>query len=627
METMKKTLATLLSVLMIICMMPGMTFAGEDNATNGDLADATINVRTNNQTFTGSVIDPEIEVKIGNKLVSPNDYTIKYVKEGNVDNLEIEPQDLINAGNYIVKITAVENETNGIYGSQVTKESLVTIKAKSLTSAMVTLNQHEAKFYYNKRVQTPDVEVRDGNQFIEAVNYETVLPESKEAGEYTAIVRGKNNYTGVIQKNYRIEPNFIVDTTNITCQYTGSAQQPYPNVYKFDEDIKTATPLDRQMFKYTWKNNVNAGNPVSAAKPTVEVTYVGTSDQYNGTVVTYFTIEPCSLSYYDLDITIPNQTTSNTVINEEIKYKGKLLKRYADYTLSVKDNVAYITLIGNYKNFNNKPITKSFTTGKNEINGENTLVSFQKYEYNYTGAAVTPVPTNVTWKDIYGKSITLIKDVDYEVRYENNVNAGIGKAIISGKGVYSGTLTIDFTILGKDNKVTTKYTRYTKYLSSKAFVLSAKSPGDGNGFKYTSDTPSVAIVSAKGIVSIVGTGVAKIKVETIGTSAFNPAHKYVYITVKPQTPKVTTTALSKGKIRVKIKKVNGTTKYQVKYGYSGKYKNKYLKHVNNSYLTTSTTIAGLKKGKNYYVKVRAYKITSDGVKVYGNWTTKKIKVI
>ena len=64
METMKKTLATLLSVLMIICMMPGMTFAGEDNATNGDLADATINVRTNNQTFTGSVIDPEIEVKI-----------------------------------------------------------------------------------------------------------------------------------------------------------------------------------------------------------------------------------------------------------------------------------------------------------------------------------------------------------------------------------------------------------------------------------------------------------------------------------------------------------------------------------------------------------------------------------
>ena len=66
------------------------------------------------------------------------------------------------------------------------------------------------------------------------------------------------------------------------------------------------------MFKYTWKNNVNAGNPVSAAKPTVEVTYVGTSDQYNGTVVTYFTIEPCSLSYYDLDITIPNQTTSNT---------------------------------------------------------------------------------------------------------------------------------------------------------------------------------------------------------------------------------------------------------------------------------------------------------------------------
>lgn len=623
---MKKTLAILLSVLMVVCMMPSISFAGDDNAMVGDLADATINVRNNNQTFTGSMIDPEIEVRLGEKLVSPDAYAIKYMKEDDASNTEIEPKDLKNAGNYRVKITAVENERSGIFGSQTTIEYLVAIKAKSLTSAMVTLNQHETTFYYNKRVQTPDVEVRDGNQFIEAANYETVLPESKEAGEYTATVKGKNNYTGVIQKNYRIEPNFIVDTTNIKCQYTGSVQQPYPNVYKFDEDVKTATPLDSRMFKFTWKNNVNAGNSASAAKPTVEVTYVGASDQYNGTIETYFTIEPLPLSYHDLDITIPNQTTSHTVINEEIKYKGNLLKRYTDYTMSVIDNLVYITLIGNYKNYNNQPITKSFTNGKNELNSENTLVNFQTYEYNYTGAAVTPVPTKVIWKDIYGKSITLIKGVDYEVKYEDNVNSGTGMVIISGKGAYSGTLTQDFTILGKDNKVTTKYTRYTKYLNSKSFNLGAKSPGDGDGFKYTSDTPSVAIVSEEGSVTIVGTGVAKIKVETVGTSSFNPAHKYVYVTVKPQTPKVTTTALSKGKIRVKMKKINGATKYQVKYGYGGKYKNKYLKHVNNGYSTTATTITGLKKGKTYYVKVRAYKITSDGVKVYGNWTTKKIKI-
>lgn len=623
---MKKTLAIVLSALMVFCMMPGMAFADDGFAATGDLGGAAISIKSNHQTYTGGVIDPEVEVRLGGKLVDPNSFTTTYIKEDDADNKEVEAKDLKNAGNYRVKIIATSSETNGIYGNQTTSDYPVTIEAKPLTSAMVTFHLSETAYHYNKHVQRPDAEVKEGDRYIAPSNYDIILPESIEAGEYTAMVKGKNNYTGIIQENYRIEPNFIVDTTNIKCQYTGAVQQPYPNVYIFDEDIKTATPLDRKMFKYTWKNNIDAGTPASAAKPTVEVTYIGTSDRFNGTVEAHFTIEPLALSYYDLDITIPNQVSPNTVTNEQIKYKGTLLKRYTDYNISANNNTASITLIGNYKNYNNQPITKSFSNGKNEINSENTFVNFNMYSYNYTGSAVTPNPTSVTWKDVYGKSTVLIVGKDYDIKYEDNVAAGTGKVIISGKGTYSGTLIKEFTIVGKENTVTTKYTKYVKYLSSKAFQLSAKSPGDGSGFKYTSDTPSVATVSQTGTVSIVGIGTAKIKVETVGTSAFNPAYKYVSITVKPQKPNVTLTAPIRGKIKVKIKKIDGVTKYQVKYGYGGKYKSRYLTHLNNGYSTTTTTINGLKKGKMYYVKVRAYKTTSDGTKIYGNWTTKKIKV-
>ena len=42
---------------------------------------------------------------------------------------------------------------------------------------------------------------------------------------------------------------------------------------------------------------------------------------------------------------------------------------------------------------------------------------------------------------------------------------------------------------------------------------------------------------------------------------------------------------------------------------------------------TSYTISKLKKGKTYYVRIRAYKVDSTGKKVYGKYTSvKKVKV-
>jgi hypothetical protein len=72
------------------------------------------------------------------------------------------------------------------------------------------------------------------------------------------------------------------------------------------------------------------------------------------------------------------------------------------------------------------------------------------------------------------------------------------------------------------------------------------------------------------------------------------------------------------KLAVKIKAVNGATGYQVVYSTKANFKNK--KTVNTK--KTSVVLKKLKKGKKYYVKVRAYRVV-DGAKEFSAFSAKK----
>ncbi len=71
------------------------------------------------------------------------------------------------------------------------------------------------------------------------------------------------------------------------------------------------------------------------------------------------------------------------------------------------------------------------------------------YQTEYTGAAMVPA-ANVTVVDPEtGKTLTLKKDIDYSISYENNVMPGTAKVIIDGIGIYPGRAVKEFTILPK----------------------------------------------------------------------------------------------------------------------------------------------------------------------------------
>lgn len=98
------------------------------------------------------------------------------------------------------------------------------------------------------------------------------------------------------------------------------------------------------------------------------------------------------------------------------------------------------------------------------------------------------------------------------------------------------------------------------------------------------------------------------------------------VTVKAP-KKATVTSVKRNsakKATVKWKKIAGVAGYQVTYSTKSNFKGAKTKNVASS--KNSYVITGLKKGKVYYVKVRAYKKNSAGKKIVGAYSTvKKIK--
>lgn len=90
---------------------------------------------------------------------------------------------------------------------------------------------------------------------------------------------------------------------------------------------------------------------------------------------------------------------------------------------------------------------------------------------------------------------------------------------------------------------------------------------------------------------------------------------------KGKTPKLKNA--KKKKLTVSYSSVSGVKGYQIQYSTNKNFK----KSVKKCTLKGKKKTFTVTKGKKYYVKVRAYKIDSTGVKVYGNWSKVKSKLI
>ena len=163
---------------------------------------------------------------------------------------------------------------------------------------------------------------------------------------------------------------------------------------------------------------------------------------------------------------------------------------------------------GNIKNngdMNNTETSSSTLVILNSTSLSNLTVTLSNNTYTYDGKSKTP---EVVVKDGI-KKLTLNKD--YTIEYKDNINAGTGKIVITGKGKYSGSTTKTFTInkataTCKINSVPT-----LKYPNSMSGNLTYNCTGTGN---ITVASGNTNVITA----SKTNDTVVSLTAKTIGTS-------------------------------------------------------------------------------------------------------------
>ena len=404
---------------------------------------------------------------------------------------------------------------------------------------------------------------------------------------------------------------YIVTLETEVYDYDGKEKSPLVTVKKGDQELRLGTD-----FLVDYENNINPG--------TAKAIVTGRK-LYTGTVTKEFTIK-------GIDISGPGFAV--TLSESEYTYDGKAKEPAvtvtkgtekltgADFTVKYENNVnpgtakAIVTGAGIYTG----TVTEEFTVKRSDISSAGFAVALSQTSYTYDGKAKEPAVT-VT------KGTEKLRGTDFTVKYENNIKPGTAKAIVTGAGGYTGTVTKEFTIkeAKKKNIGLTCKKVFTKKYGDKAFSLQAKA-AKGAKITYKTSDKKVAVVDKKGKVTIKGTGIATITVKATA-SGYNAKTLKVTVKVSPSKASAPSLKTLRGrKLKVSWKRDGRATGYQVQYCTSKAFKKGVKTITISKNKTVTKTIPKLTKGKRYYVRVRAYKsvkVNKKTQKLYGAWSSVK----
>ena len=135
---------------------------------------------------------------------------------------------------------------------------------------------------------------------------------------------------------------------------------------------------------------------------------------------------------------------------------------------------------------------------------------------------------------------------------------------------------------------------------------------------YKSDNKKVKVnKSGKITVAKNYVGVAHITISTPKSGHIPAAKKKITVTVRPYTPKVSTTKKGSNKVKVQWEKIQKISGYQIQY--ANKKNMKGAKRVTVKKTATFRTIKRLKKNKKMFIRVRSWQKVK-GRKVYSKWS-------
>lgn len=198
-----------------------------------------------------------------------------------------------------------------------------------------------------------------------------------------------------------------------------------------------------------------------------------------------------------------------------------------------------------------------------------------------------------------------------------------GKEIRESLTVHVEEPSVDLPEPVKKNQELLYKKMFQKPYGSKPFSLNVKrKKGDGE-IRYDSSNKKIATVSQNGKVTVKRTGRTVITVTAKGTENYKKKSVKITVDITPEKQIAGVKAVKGKKMTIKWKKDKQATGYQIQYSADKSFKKGVKKMEVSRNNTTHKTVAGLKKGEAYHVRVRAYKDIKAGgkkKKLCGPWS-------
>ena len=337
----------------------------------------------------------------------------------------------INSGNYILQLLSGKLVTEETY--EVTNN---TAGQYTITPAALTDVQASAEtLTYNGKAQTANVTVTAKTVDNTGV---TVTYSAAQNGEYGADVpafTGAGDHTvsyKVSAKNHEDaygSVTVVIDPLNITNAEVELGESLTYNGTEQTQTIASVKVGDVEVTGYTVKNNTGR----AAGDYTLTIT-AGNSN-FTGSVDKKFTIGQLNIGNAVItlgeSLTYTGLPQTQTIASVKV---GELAVDTYDVADAQQVNAGTYTLtVTGTGNFTGTAEKKFTIAPKTILDGD---VQVDSRVLTYTGKAQTPQVT------VTG----LVRDKDYTVAYENNVNAGTGKLTVTGQGNYDGKVEKTFTI-------------------------------------------------------------------------------------------------------------------------------------------------------------------------------------
>lgn len=430
-------------------------------------------------------------------------------------------------------------------GSSYASKEGVLIKVRVLPRKLKTTDVmlEKDQYIHDGTPHEPAVTVTvKGKELKEKTDYKVVYQGNVEIGTAKAVITGLGNYTGTVEKVFRIiaDPydiaGALIILTPAEAPYTGEAIEPDVMVRMLGTELKNG-----QDYTFTYKNNTEPGYG--------KVLVTGTG-VYHGEQTAAFYIEaatyelnavygdklsdvklPIGWSWQDENLYVGDVTAKGRIFKADFSYEG-MERNGAEFTVKVTPKEIGLTKI--------------------DIDRENIV-----YE------AGKPARPEVTVTDQQLEKV-LAEETDYTVTYSSNENAGEADVTVEGKGNYTGAVTDKFTIKQAEVKpeieVPAENGVMKLTIKDEPFYLYASYAGDGN-ITFASDDESVFAVEKMkndrgdendGRITVKGIGEATLTITVEATRNYKAAELVYQVIVAP----------------VSIA-VNGITLEQTAYVYTG----------------------------------------------------------